>query len=94
MPLEPAMMKLLYREKRRDIMAVAVREIRPVAHLPLTLGMLRELDVAAIIDGLLPPHPDLGHEPCHPSHASAAPDLFHPAGEAGRPARLAHAQRP
>lgn len=39
-------------------MAVAVREIRPVAHLPLMLGMLRKLDVAAIIDGLLPPHPD------------------------------------
>jgi hypothetical protein len=58
MPLKPAMMKLLYREKRRDIMAVAVREIRPVAHLPLMLGMLRKLEVAAIIDGLLPSHPD------------------------------------
>jgi transposase len=39
-------------------MAVAVRGITPVAHLPLILGMLRKLDVAARIDALLPPHPD------------------------------------
>jgi homoserine kinase len=39
-------------------MAVAVSEIRPVAHLPLILGMLRKLEVATIIDGCLPPHPD------------------------------------
>src|SRR4030095_16168436 len=39
-------------------MAVDVNDIRPVAHLPLVLGMLRKLEVAAIIDGLLPPHPD------------------------------------
>src|SRR5262245_47235620 len=38
-------------------MAVSVSEIRPVAHLPLVLGMLRKLDVAAVIDALLPPHP-------------------------------------
>jgi hypothetical protein len=29
----------------------------PVVHLPLILGMLRKLDVAAIIDGMLPLHP-------------------------------------
>jgi transposase len=39
-------------------MAVTVSEIRPVAHLPLILGMLRKLEVAALIDKLLPPHPD------------------------------------
>ena len=39
-------------------MAIAVSEIRPVAHLPLVLGMLRKLEVAAVIDRLLPPHPD------------------------------------
>jgi transposase len=39
-------------------MAVSVSEITPVAHLPLILGMLRKLDVAALIDDLLPPHPD------------------------------------
>jgi transposase len=39
-------------------MAVTVSEIRPVAHLPLILGMLRKLEVATIVDGFLPPHPD------------------------------------
>ena len=39
-------------------MAVAVHEIRPVAHLPLVLGMVRKLEVRAVIDTLLPPHPD------------------------------------
>ena len=39
-------------------MAVTVRGITPVAHLPLILGMLRKLDVAARIDDCLPPHPD------------------------------------
>jgi transposase len=39
-------------------MAVTVRGIAPVAHLPLILGLLRKLDVAARIDDLLPPHPD------------------------------------
>lgn len=39
-------------------MAIAVRERRPVAHLPLVLGMLRNLEVAAVIDRLRPPHPD------------------------------------
>ena len=38
-------------------MAITVHRISPVAHLPLILGMLRKLDVAGIIDGLLPPNP-------------------------------------
>jgi transposase len=38
-------------------MAVTVSEISPVAHLPLILGMLRKLEVAALIDEVLPPHP-------------------------------------
>ena len=39
-------------------MAVAVQDIHPVAHLPLILGVLRKLEVATIIDTLLPSHPD------------------------------------
>jgi transposase len=38
-------------------MAVSVQPIHPVAHLPLVLGVLRRLEVATIIDRLLPPHP-------------------------------------
>src|SRR5262252_10646856 len=38
-------------------MALAVQQISPVAHLPLVLGVLRRLDVATVIDRLLPPHP-------------------------------------
>src|SRR5262245_60176186 len=40
-------------------MAIAVQQIRPIAHLPLILGVLRRLEVATVIDDLLPPHP--GH---------------------------------
>jgi hypothetical protein len=39
-------------------MAIAVSEIRPVAHLPLVLGLLRKLEVMAVIDTLCPPHPE------------------------------------
>lgn len=39
-------------------MAVVVEEVHPVAHLPLILGVLRKLEVATIVDALLPPHPD------------------------------------
>src|SRR4029434_1679128 len=39
-------------------MALTVHEIRPVAHLPLVLGMLRKLEVMVVIDTLCPPHPD------------------------------------
>src|SRR5213592_537329 len=38
-------------------MAMTVQQIRPVAHLPLVLGVLRRLEVATVIDRLLPPHP-------------------------------------
>jgi transposase len=38
-------------------MAMAVQQIHPVAHLPLVLGVLRRLEVAAVIDRLIPLHP-------------------------------------
>jgi hypothetical protein len=38
-------------------MALAVQQIDPVAHLPLVLGVLRRLEVATVIDRLIPPHP-------------------------------------
>jgi hypothetical protein len=33
-------------------MALAIQQIRPVAHLPLVLGVVRKLNVAALIDTL------------------------------------------
>src|SRR5215813_13107435 len=42
---------------RRYIMAMTVQQIHPVAHLPLVLGVLRRLEVATVIDRLIPPHP-------------------------------------
>jgi hypothetical protein len=41
-------------------MAIAGQQIRPLAHLPLILGVLRRLEVAAVVDGLSPPHPAHG----------------------------------
>jgi transposase len=41
-------------------MAMAVQTIHPVAHLPLVLGVLRRLEVAIVIDRLIPPHPAHG----------------------------------
>ena len=41
-------------------MAIAVQQIRPVAHLPLVLGVLRRLKVASLLDDLIPPHPAHG----------------------------------
>ena len=38
-------------------MAVAIHQISPVAHLPLVLGVVRKLNVAALIDTCCPPHP-------------------------------------
>ena len=38
-------------------MAIAVQQIRPVAHLPLVLGVLQRLEVATVTARLLPPHP-------------------------------------
>jgi transposase len=39
-------------------MAIAVQQIRPLAHLPLILGVLRRLEVASVVDSLIPPHPE------------------------------------
>jgi Domain of unknown function (DUF4277) len=41
-------------------MATAVQQMHPVAHLPLVLGVLRRLEVATVIDRLIPPHPAHG----------------------------------
>ena len=41
-------------------MAMAVQQMHPVAHLPLILGVLRRLEVATVIDRLIPPHPAHG----------------------------------
>jgi transposase len=38
-------------------MAMTVSEVHPVAHLPLVLGVLRKLDIAMLIDEMVPPHP-------------------------------------
>jgi transposase len=38
-------------------MTVAMQQSSPVAHLPLVLGVLRKLNVAALIDTFCPPHP-------------------------------------
>lgn len=38
-------------------MAVTMQHIRPVAHLPLVLGVVRKLNIAALIDTCCPPHP-------------------------------------
>jgi transposase len=36
---------------------MAIHQISPVAHLPLVLGVVRKLNVAALIDTFCPPHP-------------------------------------
>src|SRR5215467_11371886 len=38
-------------------MALTVQQIRPMAHLPLILGVLRRLEVATVIESLSAPHP-------------------------------------
>jgi transposase len=38
-------------------MTIAVQPLYPIAHLPLVLGVLRRLEVATVIDRLIPPHP-------------------------------------
>jgi transposase len=38
-------------------MAIAIHQISPVAHLPLVLGVVRKLNIAALIDTFCPPHP-------------------------------------
>src|ERR687888_1165678 len=42
---------------RRCSMPVSVQQSHPIAHLPLVLGVLRRLEVATVIDRLIPPHP-------------------------------------
>jgi transposase len=39
-------------------MVVSIRDVAPVAHLPVVLGMLRKLEVARLIDTIIPPHPE------------------------------------
>src|SRR5499427_8580756 len=51
---------MLSDDDRRDIMATTIQQIQPVAHLPLVLGVLRRLEVATVIDRLIPPHPAHG----------------------------------
>ena len=41
-------------------MAIAVQQIHPVAHVPFVLGILRRLEVAPMIDRLIPPPPAQG----------------------------------
>lgn len=41
-------------------MATTIQQIHLVAHLPLVLGVLRRLEVATVIDRLIPPHPAYG----------------------------------
>ena len=41
-------------------MAIAVQPVAPIAHFPLVLGILRRLEVAPVIDRLIPPHPAHG----------------------------------
>ena len=38
-------------------MAVVIYQLRPVAHLPLVLGVVRKLNVAALINTFYPPYP-------------------------------------
>src|SRR5499426_3799799 len=45
---------------RRCSMPVSVQQSHPIAHLPLVLGVLRRLEVATVIDSLIPPHPAHG----------------------------------
>jgi transposase len=54
------MMLSEHSDDRRDIMAMTIQQIHPVAHLPLVLGVLRRLEVATVIDRLIPPHPAHG----------------------------------
>src|ERR687886_1563605 len=60
MRLYGAMMLSESGDDRRNIMATTIQQMHPVAHLPLVLGVLRRLEVATIIDRLIPPHPAHG----------------------------------
>src|SRR5919109_4209313 len=58
--LHSAMMLSGERSDRRCIMAIAVQQMHPIAHLPLVLGVLRRLEVATVMDRLISPHPAHG----------------------------------
>src|ERR1700756_5170908 len=60
MQLYGAMMLSASGDNRRDSMATTIQQIHLVAHLPLVLGVLRRLEVATVIDRLIPPHPAHG----------------------------------
>jgi hypothetical protein len=47
-------------EDRRNIMATTLQQMHPVAHVPLVLGVLRRLEIATIMDRIIPPHPAHG----------------------------------
>ena len=49
-------------------MAVSVQHSHSIAHLPLILGVLRRLEVATVIDRLIPPHPAHGMCSTHAQH--------------------------
>src|SRR4029434_3139557 len=57
MRLHSAMMLCGGGYDRRGSMPLSVQQSHPIAHLPLVLGVLRRLEVATVIDGLIPPHP-------------------------------------
>jgi len=40
-----------------DFLAIAIQQIRPVAPLPLVLGVVRKLNGAALIETFCPPPP-------------------------------------
>src|SRR6266851_4002685 len=52
-----AMMLSSKSSDRRCTMAMTVQQIHSVAHLPLVLGVLRRLEVATVVDRLIPLHP-------------------------------------
>jgi transposase len=60
MRLYSAMMLSERGDDRRDIMTTTIQQMHPVAHLPLVLGVLRRLEVAPVMDRLIPPHPAHG----------------------------------
>jgi transposase len=60
MRLYGAMMLSESGDNRRNTMATTIQQMHPVAHLPLVLGVLRRLEVATLIDRLIPPHPAHG----------------------------------
>ena len=60
MRLSGAMMPSSQGADRRCILAMTVQQMHPVAHMPVVLGILRRLEVATLVDGLIPPHPAHG----------------------------------